>query len=78
MGDHFERINQQLNKHSNTHPILISLWKKYIEKKKLAYQDSLLNCEKILDQINLIPDISPSTLLTFQVLVNSYFDLNRI
>ena len=55
---------------------------KYNSKKILFVVDPVLQdfgiTQKILDQINLIPDISPSTLLTFQVLVNSYFDLNRI
>ena len=58
-------IERKLEKYEQTHPFLISLWKKYIEIKKKSYENSLLECSNVLLQIENITDKDIQTVIFF-------------
>ena len=72
-----ERVHLKLKKFEVSHPNLICMWRDYLRLKKMAYFDSLRNCEEMIEHLESTPDVTPQMLITLYFLLNNCFDLNR-
>ena len=65
-------VLEKLEDYSETHPIIYSMWKKYIHKKVISIEETLDNCERAMESMNNSTDVTFENLLLLQ----SMFNLN--
>ena len=64
-------VLENLEDYSESHPIIYSMWKKYIHKKVLSIEETLDNCEKAMESMNNSTDVTFENLLLLQSMFNS-------
>ena len=72
-------IKNSLKKYENTHPNLSKLWREYINVQVKKLEQTLLECENVIDLMKTRDDVSVeniTTLYLFSLLSNN--DLNGI
>ena len=72
MLNKFDKTIEDLEKIKITHPNLYNLWKVFLERRKKRMLEILLQFDKILNNIENLPDIDPlSMMLIFDISLQS-------
>ena len=67
----YNEILDELNSYQQSHPNLSSFWKFYIQLKKKAFEDSLLECQKSIGFLREFNDVNPSNLMFLYLYLRS-------
>lgn len=59
----------RLEDYSDSHPVLYSLWKKFIHNKIKDIEETLNQCDSAMESMNIKPDISLEQLTLFHSLL---------
>ena len=68
MDAKYKQIITKLNANYTTSPNIIKLWQKYLQIKRQRFMDDLCKCEKMLQRINSVNNISMESLLTLYLI----------
>jgi len=60
----------KLEDYSDSHPVLYSLWKKFIHNKIKDIEETLKHCESAMESMDIKPDISIEQLTLFHSLLD--------
>lgn len=63
MPGKFTQTMENLEKIKNTHPNLYNVWKLFLEKRKKRMFKLLAQCDKMVNEIEDLPDIDPLAML---------------
>jgi len=68
MDAKYKQIITKLNANYTTSPNIIKLWQKYLQIKKQRFMDDLCKCEKMLQRIDTVTNISMESLITLYLM----------
>ena len=64
MAGKFSETMENLEKIKHTHPNLYTVWKLFLEKRKKRMLKLLSQCDKMVNDIENLPDIDPISMLS--------------